>query len=224
MKSSELVAKFNLSDNIDYSELGHKITEYLGSDLPNKVDTIMELLAMVVELNWELYQYNELLHSKKYSELYSMIVSTFALNPSLGKVPSELTQLDIKLRRETNSDKIRKIIDGTFIPVILNLLLRFNLDIGVLKVLDVIMVTREVCIKYHKKVKLTLDIEKFKRIKAQYRDEINYFGFTSMFTEDELKKAYRKKALIVHPDRESGSQAEFVKCLEAYHKLLKIFE
>lgn len=224
MTDTELVSKFNLSSNINYSELSKKITDYLASDEPNKVDTVMELIEIVNELDWELYQYSEILHQKRYSELYSSIISTYALNPKLGKVPTNLTQLDIKLRSEENTEKIVKIIDHTFIPLMLNLLLKFELDKQLLKILNIILVTRKICIKYHKKVKLTLDNDKFRRLKMKYYTEITYFGFTKPFTEDELRKEYKARALKVHPDRIGGDHSEFVKLKQYYDNLSKIFE
>lgn len=222
MTNKELVEYFNLSNHMDYTELGSRISKYLASDLPNKVDTVVELLEMVNELDWELYQYNEVLHQKKYSELYASIISTYALNPKLGKVPSELTQLDIKLRSESDTEKITKIVDHTFIPLMLNLLLQFSLDKKLLKILNVILVTRKICLKYHKKVKLTLDADRFRRIKIKYADEVAYFGFTKAFTEDELKNEYRKLARIHHPDV-GGDAQEFVKLKQYYDNLSKLF-
>ena len=223
MTNKELIEYFNLSQNINYSDLGVKIHQYLSSDIPHKVDTVVELIGIVNELDWELYQYNEELQRKPYSELYSSIISAFALNPSLGNVPPELTQLDIKLRREDDTDKITLIIDKTFIPLMLNLLLKFNLDKQLLKLLNIILVTRKICLKYHKKVKLTLDADKFRRIRLKYRAEVDYFGFKASFTEDDLKAAYRRLSLKLHPDR-GGDPREFIKMKQYYDTLSKLFE
>lgn len=222
MTSKELIDRFNLSEKINYDDLSKKINEYLATDEPNKVDTIIQLVETVTELDWQLYQYKELLMQKRYSELYSSIISAYALNSKLGKVPSELTQLDIKLRSEEDDTKIAKLIDSAFIPLILNLLLKFSLDLTLLKLLDVILVTRQVCFKYHKKVKLTLDADKFRRLKNKYYKEITYFGFTNNFTEEQLKAVYRKKVMVLHPDH-GGDPREFIKMREYYQTLSKLF-
>jgi curved DNA-binding protein CbpA len=36
---------------------------------------------------------------------------------------------------------------------------------------------------------------------------------------EDLKKAYRKKALKVHPDKTGGDSSEFLKVKDAYDKL-----
>jgi len=38
---------------------------------------------------------------------------------------------------------------------------------------------------------------------------------------DDLKKAYRKKALKVHPDKTGGDSSEFLKVKDAYDKLME---
>ena len=38
--------------------------------------------------------------------------------------------------------------------------------------------------------------------------------------EDEIKKAFRKRALEVHPDKNGGSHEEFIKVREAYECLI----
>lgn len=44
-------------------------------------------------------------------------------------------------------------------------------------------------------------------------------GVNSNATPEEIKKAYRKKAMSAHPDREGGSEAEFKKLQEAFDYL-----
>jgi hypothetical protein len=222
MNTTQIVTKFNLKDNIDYNDLSKRINEFLAGDSDSKIDTLIELLETVIELDWSLYQYNEMLQVKTYSELYSMIMSTYALNPKLGKVPNNLIQLDIKLRRMTDTEKVESEVNKVFIPMILELLLKFNLDIQLLKIIDVILIARKVCIKYHKKVKLTLENEAFDKLKSKYPKEIAYFGFRKKFTEDELKDRYHKLVLKAHPDR-GGSQDEFIKVRTYYKTLSKIF-
>lgn len=39
--------------------------------------------------------------------------------------------------------------------------------------------------------------------------------------KNDLKKAYRKKALKVHPDKNGGDSSEFLKVKDAYDKLLE---
>lgn len=224
MNNTELVSKFNLSSNIDYSDLGKRIENYLSDESnPDRMEVTVRVIKTTIELDWELFQYDELLRSKKYSELYSIIISTYALNKKLGKIPTELTQLDIKLRRETDTDKVIDIVNSVFLPMILNLILKFNIDKSLMKIFDVILVTREVCIKYHKKVKLTLDENKFKRLKAMYAVEISYFGFKGKFTENDLKNEYRRRVKITHPDL-GGDPKKFMELKENYDKLMKIFE
>lgn len=224
MNNTELVSKFNLSSNIDYSDLGKRIENYLSDDSnPDRMEVTVRVIKTAIELDWELFQYDELLRSKKYSELYSIIISTYALNKKLGKIPTELTQLDIKLRRETDTDKVIDIVNSVFLPMILNLILKFNIDKSLMKIFDVILVTREVCIKYHKKVKLTLDENKFKRLKTMYAVEIAYFGFKGKFTENDLKSEYRRRVKITHPDL-GGNPKEFMELKENYDKLMRIFE
>jgi curved DNA-binding protein CbpA len=41
------------------------------------------------------------------------------------------------------------------------------------------------------------------------------------FTLTELKKAYRRKALLLHPDRTSGDVEKFRQVQQAYQQLLK---
>lgn len=46
------------------------------------------------------------------------------------------------------------------------------------------------------------------------------FQINTIFTEDILKKSYRKLALYFHPDHEEGSQEKFLACKEAYDYLM----
>lgn len=223
MKSTELISKFNLSGKIDYSDLSNRIKEYLSSDEEGKVETLFNLIDTVSELDWNLFQYRELLRQKSYSELYQSLISTYALNPKLGRVPTELTQLDIKLRSEYNSDNISKIINLTFIPILLDLIKKFTLDFQLLKLLNVIIIIRDLCFKYHKKVKLTLESNQFNKIKNKYKTEINYFGFTKMFTESDLMSKYREFAKKLHPDM-GGNAVEFIKMKEYYETLMNLFK
>jgi hypothetical protein len=226
MKGKELVEYFDLassSDNIDYKLLEVKLNEFLKSDKDDKVSTVIELVETVSELDWNLYQYRISLTNKNYSELYQMILSTYALNKKLGGIPYELTSLDIKLRSVGDTDEITSIINKAFVPTILNLIKNFNIDESLVKFLNVLIVTMKVCKKYHKKVKLTIDNETFRKIKRKYPREISYFGFTSMFTEDELKSKWRKLAMQLHPDR-GGTDAKFIEGRTYYNNLLTIFD
>jgi DnaJ-class molecular chaperone len=53
------------------------------------------------------------------------------------------------------------------------------------------------------------------KVMSLYED----LGVTKDSTEEEFKKAYRKKAAQHHPDREGGSHEEFVKVKKAYEVL-----
>jgi hypothetical protein len=44
------------------------------------------------------------------------------------------------------------------------------------------------------------------------------------FTADELKKAFRKLALVKHPDRKSGSQQNFLELNRSYESLASVFK
>lgn len=222
MNNTEIVNYFNLSKDINYTDLGNKITEYLRSDFNDKVLTILNLIEMVSDLDWELYQYRESLMDKTYSELYSSLISIYSLNKNLGHIPNDLIQLDIKLRNTPNTNDVNKIINSTFVPIILDLLTKFNLDKSLLKILNVILITMKLCRKYHSKIKLTLEYNEFKKLMAKYPVEINYFGFKKPFTEPELKSRFRELAMKVHPDK-GGSKEEFVKCKSYYDTLLKLF-
>lgn len=48
----------------------------------------------------------------------------------------------------------------------------------------------------------------------------DYFGLTTKCTEDEIKSAYRKKSLELHPDK-GGNQESFILCTEHKNKCLK---
>ena len=45
------------------------------------------------------------------------------------------------------------------------------------------------------------------------------FQITSAFTEDELKRSFRRMAMFFHPDRDCGSQERFLACKEVYEYL-----
>lgn len=48
--------------------------------------------------------------------------------------------------------------------------------------------------------------------------------FRQKITKDDIRKAYKKKVLIMHPDKESGSNEDFQKLNEAYNNMLKEFD
>ena len=48
----------------------------------------------------------------------------------------------------------------------------------------------------------------------------NILGVPINANKDDIKKAYKQKALSCHPDKTGGSDNEFVKISEAYNKLL----
>ena len=64
---------------------------------------------------------------------------------------------------------------------------------------------------------------KFKRVVIEspvVRGYREFLGVSSKATLDEIKKAYKRLALLYHPDRNPGTKEQFHKVTEAYETLI----
>ncbi len=51
------------------------------------------------------------------------------------------------------------------------------------------------------------------------KDYYNILGINKSASQDEIKKAFRKKAHVFHPDKKGGDEAKFKEANEAYQVL-----
>jgi curved DNA-binding protein CbpA len=64
---------------------------------------------------------------------------------------------------------------------------------------------------------------KFKRVVVEspvVRGYFEFFGVSSKANHEEIKKAYKRLALLYHPDRNPSSKEQFLKVTEAYETLI----
>lgn len=52
-------------------------------------------------------------------------------------------------------------------------------------------------------------------------DPYEILGVQTGSSQAEIKKAYRKLSVILHPDKETGNEKEFMKLTKAYQVILK---
>lgn len=225
MTNKQLVDYFNLSNKLNWDELNQKVRDFLFSvDEPDEiVQTMYDLLGIVVEIDFQLFQYQSSSLNKTYSDIFKSITSGYYLNPKLGRPPKELLTLDIKLRNISDTSKVNKLVDDVIDSIMITLVFNFRYDFDLVKLLINLELCKKLCKKYHSKVKLTLDKSKFVDWVRKYPKEISYFGFKELFDEEDLKSKYRRLALELHPDR-GGSHEGFVECVTNYKTLIKLFD
>lgn len=225
MTNKELVSYFNLKENIDWVDLNSRVKAFLKSDASELeiVNTMYDLLEIVVELDFILFQYQASSNNKSYLDIFKSITSGYYLNPGLGRVPKDLLTLDIKLRNLSDTSKVNELVDNVIDSIMITLVYNFKYDFDLVKLLINLDICKKLCKKYHRKVKLTIDNNKFQDISRKYSKEITYFGFNALFEEDELKSRYRSKALQLHPDK-GGNHEKFIECVTNYKTLIKLFE